>query len=168
MTFLEKVEQGGKWPQQACTTMFFLIPKMSRERAATCAYAYGDSVVGSLASARGGEMAHKYRFEWDATDGRNYRDGRNQIASKRKRSGSCSIGLGPGQSFRTSQSSCGLGLGCTSTSQGRYFGCFVETSSTRGGFNSKDVWRTRSRPSLPSCQSQSGLASTYCVAGCTK
>ena len=25
--FLEKVEQSGKWPQHACTTMFFLIPK---------------------------------------------------------------------------------------------------------------------------------------------
>ena len=25
--FLEKIEQSGKWPQQACTTMFFLIPK---------------------------------------------------------------------------------------------------------------------------------------------
>ena len=25
--FLEKVEQSGKWPQQGCTTMFFLIPK---------------------------------------------------------------------------------------------------------------------------------------------
>ena len=25
--FLEKVEQSGKWPQQACSTMFFLIPK---------------------------------------------------------------------------------------------------------------------------------------------
>ena len=25
--FLEKVGQSGKWPQQACTTMFFLIPK---------------------------------------------------------------------------------------------------------------------------------------------
>ena len=24
---LEKVEQSGKWPQQACTTMFFLTPK---------------------------------------------------------------------------------------------------------------------------------------------
>ena len=24
---LEKVEQSGKWPQQACTTMFFLSPK---------------------------------------------------------------------------------------------------------------------------------------------
>ena len=25
--FLEKVEQSGKWPQQACTTMFFVMPK---------------------------------------------------------------------------------------------------------------------------------------------
>ena len=25
--FLEKVEQSGKWQQQACTTMFFLIPR---------------------------------------------------------------------------------------------------------------------------------------------
>ena len=25
--FLEKVEQSGKWPQQACTTMLFLIPE---------------------------------------------------------------------------------------------------------------------------------------------
>ena len=24
--FLEKVDQSGKWPQQACITMFFLIP----------------------------------------------------------------------------------------------------------------------------------------------
>ena len=27
MEFLEKVEQSGKWTQQVCTTMFFLIPK---------------------------------------------------------------------------------------------------------------------------------------------
>ena len=25
--FLEKVEQSGRWPQQACTAVFFLIPK---------------------------------------------------------------------------------------------------------------------------------------------
>ena len=27
MKFLEKLEQCGRWPQPACTTMFFLIPK---------------------------------------------------------------------------------------------------------------------------------------------
>ena len=31
--FLEKVEQSGKWPSQACTTMLFLIPEnVSSER----------------------------------------------------------------------------------------------------------------------------------------
>ena len=30
MEFLEKVEQSGKWPQQTCTTMFFVIPKNVR------------------------------------------------------------------------------------------------------------------------------------------
>ena len=29
--FLEMVEQSGNWPQQACTTMFFLIPKKSHK-----------------------------------------------------------------------------------------------------------------------------------------
>ena len=29
--FLEKVVQSGKWPQQACTTMFFLIPEECHE-----------------------------------------------------------------------------------------------------------------------------------------
>ena len=28
--YLEKVEQSGEWPQQSCTTIFFLIPKVSR------------------------------------------------------------------------------------------------------------------------------------------
>ena len=30
--FLEKVEQSGKWPPQACTAMFFLIPNVTSER----------------------------------------------------------------------------------------------------------------------------------------
>ena len=27
MDLIKKVKQSGKWPQQACTTMFFLTPK---------------------------------------------------------------------------------------------------------------------------------------------
>ena len=57
--FLEKVEPCGRWPQQACTTM------------SHCACAYDESLVGSLARARGCDMPTKYRIEWDATDGRN-------------------------------------------------------------------------------------------------
>ena len=36
----------------------------------------------------------------------------------------------------------------------RYCGCFVGTSSTRGGCSSKYAWRSRSRLSRPSCQGQ--------------
>ena len=54
--FLEKVGQCWRWPQQACTTMFFLIPKC-RERASHCADDYDDSLVGSPACARGCELA---------------------------------------------------------------------------------------------------------------
>ena len=59
--FLEKVEQCGRRPQQACTTMLFLIPKKDT-RASRCAYAYDDSLVGSLASARSCEMATKISY----------------------------------------------------------------------------------------------------------
>ena len=44
--FLEKVEQSGRWPQQACTMMFLLVSKnVTSERASHCAYAYNHSLV---------------------------------------------------------------------------------------------------------------------------
>ena len=46
---------------------------------------------------------------------------------------------------------CGLGQR-TSASQGKSYECFVGTSSSRGEFSSKDVWRSRSRPFWRSCQ----------------
>ena len=42
-------------------------------------------------------------------------------------------------------------------SLGRYCGCYVGTSSTSGVFSLKDAWRSRSRPSRPFSQGQSGL-----------
>ena len=55
--FVEKVEQCGRWPQQACTTMFLLIPvNVTGERPT---FANDDSLVGSPASAGGCEMATK-------------------------------------------------------------------------------------------------------------
>ena len=56
MEFLEKVEQSGKWPQEACTTMFFLIPKNVTSEADR-AHANVDSLVRSLESTRSGEVA---------------------------------------------------------------------------------------------------------------
>ena len=69
--FLEKVEQSGKWPQQACTTMFFLIPEnVTSERP----IALMPTLIRWWKALRATEVAkwhQKYRVEWDATDGRN-------------------------------------------------------------------------------------------------
>ena len=55
--FGEKMEQSGKWPQQACTTMFFLIPKNISSERPTALIPTFDSLVGSLESARSGKVA---------------------------------------------------------------------------------------------------------------
>ena len=69
--FLEKVEQSGNWPQQACTTMFFLIPKnVMSERP----IALMPTLIRWWEALRAPEVAKwqlKYRVDWDATDGRN-------------------------------------------------------------------------------------------------
>ena len=68
---LEKVKQSGKWTQQACTTMFFLIPKsIMSERP----IALMPTLVRWWEALRAPEVAKwqlKYRVDWDATDGRN-------------------------------------------------------------------------------------------------
>ena len=69
--FLEKVKQSGKWPQQACTTMFFLIPKnITSERP----IAPMPTLIRWWKALRASEVAkwqQKYRVDWDATDGPN-------------------------------------------------------------------------------------------------
>ena len=69
--FWEKVEQSGKWPQQTCTTMFFLIPKnVTSERP----IALMPTTMPWWEALRALDVAkwqQKYRVDWDATDGRN-------------------------------------------------------------------------------------------------
>ena len=69
--FLEKVEQSGKWPQQACTTMFFLIPKnVTSERP----IALMPTLIRWWEALRALEVAkwqQECRVGWDAADGRN-------------------------------------------------------------------------------------------------
>ena len=69
--FLVKVEQSGKWPQQAWTTMFFLTPKnLTSERP----IALMPTLTRWWEALRAPEVAkwqQKYRMEWDATDVRN-------------------------------------------------------------------------------------------------
>ena len=55
--FLEKVERCRKWQQQACTTMFFLIPNSVTSERPIALMPHGDSLVGSSEGAGGGEMA---------------------------------------------------------------------------------------------------------------
>ena len=68
--FLEKVEQSGKWPQQACTTMFFLSPKnVTSDRP----IALMPTLIRWWEALRAPEVAkwqQKCRVDWDATDGR--------------------------------------------------------------------------------------------------
>ena len=46
MSFLGKVGRCGRWPQQACTTTFFLI-RRNVTREADCAYADVDTLAGN-------------------------------------------------------------------------------------------------------------------------
>ena len=48
-------EQSGNWPQQACTTMFLLLPKNVTSES-DCAHADVDTLVGSSESTRRGEV----------------------------------------------------------------------------------------------------------------
>ena len=67
--FLEKVEHRGKWPQQACTTMFILIPKnVTSERPSTLM----PTLIfwwEALTAPEVAKWQQKYRVDWDATDG---------------------------------------------------------------------------------------------------
>ena len=173
--FLEKVEQCRKWPQQACTTMFFLIPKdVTYERP----IALVPTMIRRCEASRAPEVAkwqYKYRIGWDATDGRKGGAQRTvweillvmerfkyQTGEKDQ-----SLGLGFGGSFRVCQSPSGMGLGdAFQLSQKEFAG--AGTSSTSGVFSSKGAWRSRSRPLRPFSHEVELLASAHCVAGRTE
>ena len=71
MEFVEKVEQSGKWPRQAGTTMLLLMPKnVTSERP----IALMSTLIRWCEALRAPEVAkwqQKYRVECDTTDGRN-------------------------------------------------------------------------------------------------
>ena len=108
--------QGGavlEWPQEACTTMFFLIPKsVTSERP----IALMPTLIRWWEAVRAPEVAkwqQMYRVDWDATDGRKggaQRTVWEMWKSKGRRSRRLGLGLGPGEDFRESQSPSGLGL----------------------------------------------------------
>ena len=68
MEFLEEVEQSGKWPQQPCTTVFFLIPKNVRSERPM---ALMPTMMRCAEATGSGEMASEVRIDLDASDERN-------------------------------------------------------------------------------------------------
>ena len=127
--FLEKVEQSGKWPQQPCTTMFFLIPKNG-----TSARPIALVPTSIL-------WQQKYRVDWDSTHGRNgeaqqtsgkfclrWRGSKTEQAKKIKEQWHWCWTWQRHLSGSVSQW-CGLGR-CTSASQERSCECCADTSST--------------------------------------
>ena len=66
-----KVAQSGRWPQQACTALFFLVPKNVTKG---LPMALVPAIIRWREALRAPEVAkwqHKYLVEWDVTDGRN-------------------------------------------------------------------------------------------------
>ena len=113
MEFQEKVAQSGKWPEQACTTMFFRIPtKVTSERP----LALMPTLIRWWEGLRALEVAkwqQKYRVHWDATDGRNGGADRTllELLMEMERLKCHIFGLGSGERLRAGQSSSGSGLG---------------------------------------------------------
>ena len=116
----------------------------------------------------------RYRIEWDATDGRNggaqrtvwenvmemerlkYRAGEEEL-------GAVALVLDLAKVFErvSLEVVWAWATQLQPASQGRSCGCHAGTWSTRGGCRSKDVRRSRSGPSRPSCQGHSGVACFY-------
>ena len=71
MEFLKKVEQFGKWPQQACTTMFFLIPKYVTSELPIALVLTLTRWWEVLRAPEVATRQYNRRIGWDARDGRN-------------------------------------------------------------------------------------------------
>ena len=113
---LEKMKQSGKWPQQVCTTMFFLIRRLSQMRDQLRLWQrgfVGGKSWGHLMPRSGRGEVPRY---WEATDGRNggaqqtVGDEEVQIQSRGRRSRCVGIDSGLDEGLRASQHPCGLDL----------------------------------------------------------
>ena len=165
VVFLGKVEQSGKRPQQASTTMFFLIPKnVTSERpiALMPTLIRWWEVLGAPEVAK---WQQKYRVDRDATDGGNGGAQRTvwKILMKMERLRGKTKEENQGAVWRRHSSESAFlwpGLGI-SAFHGRFCGWCAVSSSTRGVYSSKDVRQSRSQPSLLSCQGPSGVVRFY-------
>ena len=158
------MEQCGRWPQQACTTMFFLIPEnVTSERPIALLHALIRWWEG-LWAPEVTRWQQRHRVRWDATDGRNggaertvwetllemerfdFRAGEPRPTSDHMclRVG-LSFGCGPGR--RMSNFFRRFWVCCAVLSSIR--GAFSSEECIRGAFSSKSASRSFSRPSPP-------------------
>ena len=174
MEFLEKVEQCGRWPQQACTTIFFLIPKnVTSERP----LALVPTMIRWWEDLRVPEVSKrqkKYRIEWEATDGRNGGAERTvweillEMERFRDQAEEKYQGAQPWSWIwrKPSSKAASQWYGLRrhiSIFPGRFCRCHARTSSHSGVFSLKDAWRSRSRSSRPCSQGRSGAACFYAL-----
>ena len=168
--FLKKVEQRDKWPQQACTTMFFLTPKnVSSERP----IALMPTLIRWWEALRVPEVANcqqKHRVEWDATEGQNGGAQRKMWEvlmemetfsgkAKAEEQGAVALVLDLAKAFER------VSLPVV-WAWATHFGFpSAVISSTRGECILNNVWRSLSGPSRPSCQGRSGAA-CFCILYC--
>ena len=76
-----------------------------------------------------------------------------KFCCKEEDQGTLELASGPDEGLGKGQSSCGVGLSdALQPHKENLAGAFVGTSSTTRECSSKDVWRSRSRPSRLSCQ----------------
>ena len=112
----------GKWPQQACTTIFFLIPKNVTSEQPIALMPTMIRWWEALTAPEVAKWQMKYRVEWEChrwsqrrstahSLGNLVGDGQVQILGRRRTSRNCCPGPRNGEGFRASQSPCGLGLG---------------------------------------------------------
>ena len=71
MEYLEKVEHSGKWPQKACATLLFLIPKNVTSEGPIVMMPTLIRWWEALRAPEAAKCQQKCRVDWDATDGRN-------------------------------------------------------------------------------------------------
>ena len=149
MEFLEKVEQSGRWPQQACTTMFFLIPKNVTSKRPI---ALMPSMIRWWQALRAPEVTKWQHVEWDAIGGRNGGAERtvwgtllemekSKYHAGERDQGAIALVLDLAKAFERWAWATHFNF------PGRSCVCSAVTSNTGGGCGSKVVWRSRSRPS---------------------
>ena len=168
MKFLETVEQSGKWPQQSCTTMFFLTVKnVTSERPIALmptlirwwealrapdqqwrSGSRGIALIGTLLAQR---TVWEVLMEMERVNGK----------AKGEDQGAVALVLDLAKAFERVSLPVVWAGRRISAFEGRSCGCCAVILSTRGVYSSNDVRQSRSQPSRLSCQGRSGAVCSY-------